>query len=247
MQRLAQCIPANRRYLRKTHPTRDHHWTSDRLQQTLPSVVWRICTGTRGTKQLNDSAYHWRNFTAAHSQHPGRAFFYSLNTGRVLNRNHWTELPTPADAITRVNTLVKQSADTLTFTYRHGISYDDDDYHPAYGNEEPDGDDLGGSISGVDEDEVNNLQNDTPPTLVPVDDEGKNDDYGDRDSKNGDKAIKEETADIDTALGEKNTVSDANNTITDSIMENNPLLQRALKKLSTTGKTPEILPGRTRQ
>ena len=31
-----------------------------------------------------------------------RYFFYSLNTGRVLNRNHWTELPVRADVIERV-------------------------------------------------------------------------------------------------------------------------------------------------
>lgn len=29
----------------------------------------------------------------------GRYYFYSLNTSRVLNRNHWTSLPMPAEVI----------------------------------------------------------------------------------------------------------------------------------------------------
>ena len=88
----------------------------------------------------------------------------------------------PVEDATSVNTLSKQSVDTLTFTDRHCISYNDDDYHPAYGNEEPDDEDLDGSIAGVDEDEVNDLQNDNPPTLAPVDEEDNNYDYGDREN-----------------------------------------------------------------
>ena len=39
----------------------------------------------------------------------GGYWFYSLATGHLLNRNHWTVLPMPADVIARVNTLARTS------------------------------------------------------------------------------------------------------------------------------------------
>ena len=50
----------------------------------------------------------------------GGYFFYSLYTGRVLNRNHWTKLPVPTDVIERVHVLVRGSnlgAFILNFDY----------------------------------------------------------------------------------------------------------------------------------
>ncbi|HEY9815833.1 MAG TPA: hypothetical protein V6D20_08560 [Candidatus Obscuribacterales bacterium] len=59
----------------------------------------------------------------------GGYYFYSLQTGRILNRNHWTELPMPAEVITRVEQLVAGNlAAGLSFTNRHGqVNNDDDD------------------------------------------------------------------------------------------------------------------------
>ena len=59
-------------------------------------------------------------------------FLYSLSTGRVLNRNHWTPLPMPQDVIDRVHTLARRAAASvaLTFADRTGEvipDYDDDD------------------------------------------------------------------------------------------------------------------------
>jgi hypothetical protein len=81
----------------------------------------------------------------------GGYYLYSLSTGRVINRNHWTALPMPQEVITRVHNLARRAAANraLTFQDRHGeiIPNDDDDqdsdededYIP--GNEEEDDDD----------------------------------------------------------------------------------------------------------
>ena len=39
----------------------------------------------------------------------GAYYFYSLTTGRVLNRNHWTALPMPAEVIDRVHVLASRT------------------------------------------------------------------------------------------------------------------------------------------
>jgi hypothetical protein len=39
----------------------------------------------------------------------GGFYFYSLNTGRVLRRNHWTTLPMPGEVITRLHTIAKRN------------------------------------------------------------------------------------------------------------------------------------------
>jgi hypothetical protein len=38
----------------------------------------------------------------------GGFYFYSLSSGRRINRNHWTPLPMPADVIDRVHKLAKK-------------------------------------------------------------------------------------------------------------------------------------------
>ena len=62
----------------------------------------------------------------------GGYYLYSLSTGRVLNRNHWTELPMPQDVIDRVHTLARRAAANVAiiFADRAGDAipdYDDDD------------------------------------------------------------------------------------------------------------------------
>jgi hypothetical protein len=78
----------------------------------------------------------------------GGYFFLSLNTGRRLNRNHWTLLPMPAEVIDHVHTLARRSgADIgITFADRLGnvlIDPDDDDsddesYNPDDDTPHPD-------------------------------------------------------------------------------------------------------------
>jgi len=89
----------------------------------------------------------------------GGYWFYSLTAGRLLNRNHWTTLPMPADVIQRVHQLAKSTAPGLRFTDRLNREHGDDDYEPD--NEANDEDvSLDGSIAGVDEDELADLNND---------------------------------------------------------------------------------------
>jgi hypothetical protein len=61
----------------------------------------------------------------------GGYYFYSLTTGRVLNRNKWTPLPMPQDVIDRVHTLARRAAANVALTFGNGygepIPDDDDD------------------------------------------------------------------------------------------------------------------------
>ena len=59
----------------------------------------------------------------------GSYYLYSLSTGRVLNRNHWTVLPMPQDVVDRVHTLARRAAANvaLTFADRFGEVIPDDD------------------------------------------------------------------------------------------------------------------------
>ena len=67
----------------------------------------------------------------------GGYYFLSLTTGRVLKRNHWTELPMPHDeVIDRVHALARRNGRSnsmgtpLEFTGRDGnplVHTDDDD------------------------------------------------------------------------------------------------------------------------
>ena len=88
----------------------------------------------------------------------GGHLFYSLNTGRVFNLKRWTALPMPADVIDRVHTLARTSSDGLQFTDRHNQLFDDDD--DAFEPDDDDDIDIDASIAGVDEDELDDLQND---------------------------------------------------------------------------------------
>ena len=58
----------------------------------------------------------------------GTHYFMSLNTGKLITRHRWTELPTPNDVITRVNTLgqTQNMPRTLTFADRYGHELHDD-------------------------------------------------------------------------------------------------------------------------
>jgi hypothetical protein len=57
----------------------------------------------------------------------GGYYLYSLSTGKVLNRNHWTALPMPNEVIDRVHVLARRSAADLTFAGRDGAIIPDDE------------------------------------------------------------------------------------------------------------------------
>ena len=67
----------------------------------------------------------------------GGFWFYSLKTGRRINRRRCTPMPMPDEAIDRINTLARRDPAGITFQDRNGIDIpddddeDDDDYMPG--------------------------------------------------------------------------------------------------------------------
>jgi hypothetical protein len=71
----------------------------------------------------------------------GGHLFFSLDTGRVITRKHWTELPLPAEVIERVHTFARRDhalPDGFLIADRYGNPIidddtdedDDDSWHP---------------------------------------------------------------------------------------------------------------------
>ncbi len=98
----------------------------------------------------------------------GIYYFYHLNTGRLLNRSRWTELPMPDDVIERVHKLSRRGRQGIEFLNRNGQPFvypidaeandqdddddDDESFHPSLGDEHPnddDDDDPAVDIAGV--------------------------------------------------------------------------------------------------
>ena len=48
--------------------------------------------------------------------HQGGHLFFSLSTGKILNRNHWTALPMPLEVVDRVHVLARRSFSNHTLT-----------------------------------------------------------------------------------------------------------------------------------
>ena len=103
----------------------------------------------------------------------GGYYFFSLVTGRVINRNRWTEIPMPADVITRVHALARRNPRGCTFSNRHLVpfvlddDFVDDDDDSTYVPEDAELDDASAGvdddsdveddvIGNADEDDVNN-------------------------------------------------------------------------------------------
>ncbi len=92
----------------------------------------------------------------------GGFWFYSLTTGRMLDRTRWTPLPMPQDVIDRVAVLARQNPVGMNFTnMRNEAMYDldddhdsdsdnDSDYDSDDDNDEDDDDDYDDFIAGVD-------------------------------------------------------------------------------------------------
>ena len=94
--------------------------------------------------------------------HQGGHFFFSLSTGRVLNRSHWTVLPMPTDVIDRVHKMSRRDETevTLYFATKRGQiedemhdDVDDDTFDPANNDntdEDDDDNNGGGGENGSD-------------------------------------------------------------------------------------------------
>ena len=114
----------------------------------------------------------------------GGYFFFSLTTGRVLNRNRWTRLPMPNEVIDRVHRMARQEKANRSLIFQNRnrevlADQDEDDDDESYSptvTDEPtehelldpvDSDDDGADIQGVDipaELEPNMIGDGAPPT-----------------------------------------------------------------------------------
>jgi hypothetical protein len=88
----------------------------------------------------------------------GGHWFYSLTTGRMLDRRQWTPLPMPADVIDRINHLARARPPGLQFTNMRNDTYtdtdddsddDDSDYDSDDESSDDDDDDYDDFIAGV--------------------------------------------------------------------------------------------------
>lgn len=103
----------------------------------------------------------------------GGYYFFSLVTGRILNRNRWTEIPMPADVITRVHALARRNPRSCLFADRHQLPFvlnddfvdeDDDSTYVPYDHfddasagvdDEAEDSDEDSDMDNNDEDDVN--------------------------------------------------------------------------------------------
>ena len=91
----------------------------------------------------------------------GGYYLYSLSTGRVLSRNHWTPLPMLKEVIDRLHVLGRRSTAALTFTERDGVIIpnnddgddpDDPDFDPDHNHESNDDNAYASDDSSTDDD-----------------------------------------------------------------------------------------------
>ena len=118
----------------------------------------------------------------------GNYYFFSLSTGRIINRVHATKLPMPDDVIERVNTLARrQKANPgLVFLDRNQVpaihddadDYDEDDDDSAYVPEEDDDDqdEYSDSSDYDSDDDDSDYQPDTDTDSYDSDEDGSDDD-----------------------------------------------------------------------
>ena len=71
----------------------------------------------------------------------GGHWFYSLTTGRMLDRQKWTPLPMPAEVIERINVLAKTGQVGMNFTNMRNEEYDDGLDDASEGDDDSDSDD----------------------------------------------------------------------------------------------------------
>jgi hypothetical protein len=136
--------------------------------------------------QEHDNSMHTPTTGAIATKPTGNAqgghWFYSLATGRMLDRQKWTPLPMPAEVIARINMLAQKGQVGMNFTNMRNKSYlptghdhnDDSDDHDGSDSDDSDydsdssdsdDDDYDDFIAGVND---NNLAH-------PTDDEGNED------------------------------------------------------------------------
>ena len=171
----------------------------------------------------------------------GGHWFYSLATGRMLDRQRWTALPMPAEVIERLNTLAKNGPAGMHFTNARNEEYvddddasdsdddsddDDSDYDEADDSSDGDDDDYDNFIAGV------NGGNNLPP-----------DPPSEEDQNNGDYDSEEEIDDEDI----DESINDDEENDEDDELDDETVVTPALKNLTDYyGTLPPVIKSRTR-
>jgi hypothetical protein len=207
----------------------------------------------------------------------GGFYFYSLNTGRMIDRNNWTALPMPTEVIARVTTLAKTRPVGMNFaTMRNMVFVDDDpnesdsdddsDYEDSSSDDEDDDEnddeEADASIEGVDPPRqlatttVNdeNIEDDeVDETISDGDDESDGDDTpttsDDDDEADDDYTSTNDEDDRDDDDEDDNLQEWEGPTQDDNDTPQERVTDPQLKKLtdSSTGALPPIMQSRTRQ
>jgi hypothetical protein len=199
----------------------------------------------------------------------GGHWFYSLTTGRMLDRRHWTPLPMPADVIERINALAKASPVGMDFTNMRNEDYpddpdddsdlesDDDSDYDSDDESSTDDDDYDHFIAGVDlnledppdppeanADEIINDASETEDSTYDEADDASEDDENENANENENEYEYDED---EAALGddteaeddEQETVADARQAVA---------IPKKLKNLTNeTGALYPVIESRTRQ
>ena len=187
----------------------------------------------------------------------GGYWFYSLNTGRMLNRNNWTELPMPADVIQRVHAIAKGTIHGLLFTDRRDDEYDEN-YLPGPDDNDDDCE-LDNTFEGVEDEEIDALTEDNVVAIKqePIEDDEVTITAESIDEPEGE-LMMEETIDIPVPTNEINEETAAVEVpqVRLSDRGSNPsnaqrigdlqLPPAAIRKSYINNKAPEIMKGRTR-
>jgi hypothetical protein len=197
----------------------------------------------------------------------GGHYFYSLNTGRMIDRQNWTPLPMPADVIARVTVLAKTAPVGMNFATMRNMVFVDDDPNESDSDDDSNYDDSSSSDDEDDEEDddedndafiegVDNPRQLDPPTANDEDvdetsgaaTDDDSDEYVDEISSDGDNDGDDDTppnSDEDDNSQEWEEPSIDNN---DEPQEREIITDPELRKLadSSTGALPMIMQSRTR-
>jgi hypothetical protein len=187
----------------------------------------------------------------------GGHWFYSLTTGRMLDRMRWTPLPMPADVIARVATLAKNNPVGLNFTNMRNEPYedidsdddsddDDSDYDSDDTDSAGDDDDYDDFIAGVDRQDNANADENLHNNDDDEEDDQEPHDEDDQEPHDEDDPPDEEdpTDDGEGPPDDEGPPAEAN----DDSEATTPVIPATLKKLADyNGVLPTIIGSRTRQ
>ena len=188
----------------------------------------------------------------------GGHWFYSLTTGRMLDRKQWTSLPMPNDVPARIHRLPKSSHVGMNFTNILNEEYDDNGHDDgSESDEDSDYDSDDDSTNGDDDDYDNYIAgvdtNDTDPSDPPAvhgdannNNNNENND-GIPETDHEDEPAMETDADNDVDEPDKVTVTeDATDEPPDNVPP--PTIPSHLNNLTDdTGILPPTIQSRTRQ